>query len=212
MKLKPIIIGTIMICITCNAQQKEMDTICYQKSKGFIKNRLPGDICIGKGELIYTLFDKFDFNSDGLQDLAIEKGGNKLVNGMQTVLIVYQKVNDSRYTKFKEFGNVYPLWFENYHPHVKVNDPQLDAIKEYYEGNPLRWIELVDNKIVLTLNGDVVTEYILTYTYSNEKKDWLLTDYVEYNLHNNVKKPFPSDKTGTSISEFSYLKFMNGEY
>jgi len=77
---------------------------------------------------------------------------------------------------------------------------------------PAGGIELVDNKIVLTLNGDAVTEYILTYTYSNEKEDWLLTDYIEYDLHNNVKKPFPSDKIGTSISEFSYLKFMNREY
>jgi len=212
MKLKMIVNGIIIFCCACNAQQKEQDIICYQKSKGFIKNRLPDDICIGKGELIYTLFDRFDFNIDGLQDLAIEKGDEELVNGLQTELVIYQKVNDSTFAKFRELDNVYPLWFEDYRPHIKVNEPELDSIKEYYEGNPLRWIELVDNKIVLTLNGDVVTEYILTYTYSNEKEDWLLTDYIEYILHNNEKKPYPTDKIGTSISEFSYLKFLNGEY
>lgn len=144
--------------------------------------------------------------------MAIEKGGDELVNGMQTKLVVYQKVNDSTFTEFRELDNVYPLWFEDYHPHIKVNDPQLDSIKEYYEGNPLKWINLMENKIELTLNGDAVTEYILTYTFSKEKEDWLLTDYVEYDLNNNEKKPYPSDMIGTSISQFSYIKFMNGEY
>lgn len=55
MKLKIIITGTIIIYSTCClAQQNEKDTSCYQKSKGFIENRLPDDVCIGKGELIYT--------------------------------------------------------------------------------------------------------------------------------------------------------------
>lgn len=212
MKLKMIVNGIIIFCCACNAQQKEQDSICYQRSKGFIQNRLPDDVCIDKGELIYTLFDRFDFNIDGLQDLAIEKGNEELVNGLQTELVIYQKVNDSAFTKFRELDNVYPLWFEDYSPHIKVNEPELDSIKEYYEGNPLRRIELVNNRIVLNLNGDAVTECILTFTYSNEKEDWFLTDYVEYDLHNNEKKPYPSDKIGTSISEFSYLKFLNGEY
>ncbi|GAB4514894.1 MAG: hypothetical protein Tsb004_23410 [Allomuricauda sp.] len=213
MKLKFITIGVFIACFSCNAQENQTSKYCYQNVWAkWIENELPESICIKEDEMIYGLFKKFDFNIDGMQDLAIEKGGDELVNGLQTELVVYQKVNDSTFIKFRELDNVYPLWFEDYDPSVKIGDPKIDTVKEYYEGNPLRRIELVDNIIVLNLNGDVVTEYILTYTYSNEKEDWFLTDYVEYDLHNNVKKPYPSDNIGTSISEFSYVEFMNGEY
>lgn len=213
MKLKFITIGVFIACFFCNAQVNQTNKYCYQNVWAkWIENELPESICIKEDEMIYGLFKKFDFNIDGIQDLAIEKGGDELVNGLQTELVVYQKVNDSTFIKFRELDNVYPLWFEDYDPSVKIGDPKIDTVKEYYERNPLRRIELVYNTIVLNLNGDAVTEYILTYTYSNEIKDWFLTDYIEYDLYNNEKKHYPSDKIGTSISEFSYLKFMNGEY
>ena len=212
MKLKKIVNGIIIICCACNAQQKNNEKCLKTSWAKWIESKLPESICVQENEMIYYLTDNFDYNKDGLNDIAIKVGKRERKNGDVRKLVIYQKVNDSVFTKFRELDNVYPLWFEDYSPHIKVNEPELDSIKEYYEGSPLRWVKLVDNRIVLTLNGDVVTEYILTYTYSNEKEDWFLTDYIEYDLHNNVKKTYPSDKTGTSISEFSYIKFLNGEF
>jgi hypothetical protein len=213
MKIKFVILGILFASISCRAQEKPSNNECYKNTWAkWIKNELPQSICVGENEMIYYLTDDFDFDKDGLNDIAIKIGKKERKNGDVRKLFIYQKINDSTFTKFRELDNVYPLWFEDYDPSVKVGDSKIDAVKEYYEGNPLRWIELVDNKIKLTLNGDVVTEYILTYTYFGSKEDWILTDYVEYDLHNNVKKPFLSDKIGTSISEFSYIKFLNGEF
>jgi len=213
--MKEIILVLItMICYSCNAQQKKSNTECYQNSWAkWIENELPETICVQKDEMIYHLFNKFDFNSDGLLDVAIEKGGNKLTDGMQTELVMYQQINDSTYTKYRTLDNVYPLWFDDYDSPVKLDDSALNDIKEYYEmGDPLRRIELVENKIILNLKGDAVTDYILTFTYSKEKKDWILSNYIEFDLHNNIKTPYPSDKIGTSISEFSFIEYLNGEY
>ncbi|RIV68908.1 hypothetical protein [Flagellimonas aequoris] len=211
---KMILMLIIFFCCSCNAQQKKAVKECYKTSWAkWIENELPESICVSKNEMIYHLFDEFDFNNDGLIDVAIKLGNKDRKNGDLRKLCIYQKVNDSTFTKFREFDNIYPLWFEDYHPDVKVNDPKLDSIKEYYEmGDPLKDIDLVDNKIMLVLKEDAVTECLITFTYSNEKKDWLLTTYVEYNFHNNTKNPYPTDKIGTSISEFSYIKYLNGEY
>lgn len=210
---KQILALTIMICCSCKAQQKKQDTICYQKARGFIENRLPNDICIEKDELIYTLFDKFDFNSDGLQDIAVKIGKKKRKNGDSRKFSIYQKVNDSTYTKFRVLNNIYPLWFEDYRSSVKLEDPNLNALKQQYEmGNPLQQVKLIENKIVLNLNADVGYKYVLTFTFSSEKQDWLLTEYLEYDTFNDTKTPYPNEKLNTSISEFSYFGFLNGEY
>ena len=209
---KLILVLTVIICCSCNAQQKK-DSVCYKNSRGFIENKLPNDICVKKDEMIYSLFNKFDFNNDGLTDVAIEKGNKNLKDGNQTDLVIYEKINDSTYTKFRALNNVYPIWFDVYDSSVKLDDSALNDIKEYYEmGDPLRVIELVENKIILNLKGDAVTDYILTFTYLKEKKDWILSKYIEFDLNNNVKKPYSNDRLNTSISDFSYLEFLNGEY
>ena len=79
-------------------------------------------------------------------------------------------------------------------------------------GNPLRSINLEGNKIILNLKGDSVTEYILTYTFSKENQDWILSNYMEFDLNKNIKRFYPNDRLNTTISDFSYLDFLNGEY
>ena len=104
------------------------------------------------------------------------------------------------------------MWFNDYDSSVKLEDPKLNQIKEYYEmGNPLRNITLEKDKIILNLKGDSVTEYILTYSFSKENQDWLLSNYIEFDLNSNTKKPYLTEKLNTSISNFTYLEFLNGE-
>ncbi|WP_298782675.1 hypothetical protein [uncultured Polaribacter sp.] len=211
---KLILVLIIMSCYSCNAQQKKNESNCNRNSWAkWIENELPETICVQKGEMIYSLFNEFDFNSDGLQDIAIKIGKKERKNGDVRKLSVYKKVNDSIYTKFKTLNNIYPIWFNDYDSSVKLKDPKLNKIKEYYEmGNPLRKLTLEKSKITLNLKGDSVTEYILTFIFSKEKQDWLLSNYIEFDLNNNTKRPYLTERLNTSISDFTYLEFLNGEY
>jgi len=46
----------------------------------------------------------------------------------------------------------------------------------------------------------------------NDKQDWFLSSYLEYDTFEDTKSPYPNEKLNTSISDFSYLEFLNGEY
>ncbi|UNY99055.1 hypothetical protein MQE36_01595 [Zhouia spongiae] len=200
-----------VFCYKCNAQVR--DTTCYKKAKGFIENKLPDGICIKKHELIYDFFDNIDFNNDRISDVAIEVGNDGLKNGDQTILVVYRSINDTTYSKFKELDNVYPIWFDNYSRNIELEDPKLNAIKEKYEGrNPLRKLEMVNNRIILNLKYDVGYEYIYEFTFNNEKQDWLLSKYIIWDLNENIKSEEDNGYLNTSVSEFNYFKFITGEY
>ncbi|MEC7263581.1 MAG: hypothetical protein VXW38_07555 [Bacteroidota bacterium] len=83
---------------------------CYQNAwTKWIENELPESICVQKENMIYHLFKDFDFNQDGLKDIAIESGGKELIEGMKTDLVIYKKVNDGTFVNFKTLDNIYPL-------------------------------------------------------------------------------------------------------
>jgi len=214
MKLKIISATILIICYSCNAQQKKIEKECYKTSWAkWIENELPESICVQKENMIYHLFKDFDFNQDGLKDLAIERGKKKLIEGMKTYLVIYKKVNDSTYVKFKTLDNIYPLWFSSYETTSNLKDSILNNPKQSYEmGNPLQEIEMLDNRIIMNLNADVGYKYILIFTFSKERNDWVLSEYLEYDVYMDIKTPYPNNKIGSSISDFSYEKFINGEY
>jgi len=127
MKLKLITIGILIAVRSCMAQEQKINEDCYKTSWAkWIESKLPESICIQKENMIYHLFKDFDFNQDGLKDVAIERGEKELIEGMKTYLVIYQKVNDSAYVRFKTLDNVYPLWFSSYEPTIKLKDSILN--------------------------------------------------------------------------------------
>jgi len=214
MKFIKLYLMLVLICFSCSVKKTAtVNSHCYRNSYGFLEDNLPLDICIEKNKVIYNLFDKFDFNGDGLLDIALEIGDNSLINGMQTELVIYKKNFDNTYTKFRSLNNVYPIWFANYEPTIKLKNEELNTIKQHYKmGNPLNELEVLDNKIVLNLNADVGYKYSLMFTYDANINDWLLSDYIMFDIFNDTKKTYQSNKYNTSIKEFSYFNFIDGLY
>ena len=134
--MKKIFLGLIAItCYSCIAQHKKANNVCNQNSSAkWIENELPETICIEKDEMIYNLFNEFDFNNDELFDIAIEKGSEKLRDGEQVELVFFKKINDSTFTKFRTFKNIYPVWFNEYDSSDKLEDSTLNEIK-----NTMKW-------------------------------------------------------------------------
>lgn len=201
-------------CVTKNIAEKKQEEKtkpikCYKQASGFLEQQLPKDVCIGKNEKIYAFYNKFDFNFDGLQDIAIEKGPRELKNGDLTQLVIYEQNALENYTIFKTLDNIFPHWFSDYNPSNITNDVKLDSIKKIYiMGNPLDELLIKENKIIFKLNADVGFKYVVTYVFDIEKRDWILKEYTEYDLYNKEKKTI-NKWFNLSISKFSYFEYLN---
>ena len=152
------------IYFQCYAQQDS----CYQQSwTKRIAKKLPASVCIDKEEIIYQFFSDFDFNQDGLSDIAIKVGKKKKSNGDTLKLKIFKQLVDSTFVEFMQLNNIFPIYFEKYSLDYNVQDKGLLKIKDrYQETYPLEHLKLEDNYISIRMIADATATFHLLYTYN----------------------------------------------
>jgi hypothetical protein len=198
------------ICFHCCAQQDS----CYQNSwTKRIAKKLPANVCINKEETIYQFFSDFDFNKDGLSDIAIKAGKSKKSNGDTLKLTIFRQLIDSTFVEFMQLDNIFPIYFEKYSLDYNIQDEGLLKTKNrYQEAYPLEHLKLEDNYISIRMIADATASFHLLYTYSTPEKDWLLTEFSIVNEEIDTVINHDTFRLGTSILDFSYFDYIEGNF
>ncbi len=209
MKISSLIL-MMLLQHNCVAQQEN----CNRKAWTIkIKNKLPSSVCVSEDKIIYDLFSNFDYNIDHLNDLALRVGNNKISNGDTTMLEIYAQKSDSNFIPIKSLKNIYPIYFESYSLDYKIEDSNLQKLKDRYQGsNPLEELRINENEIFLKITADITTSFCFVYKYNMEKQDWLLKSLHLYERESENLTKYDTYHIGSSIDEFDYFDYLEGDF
>jgi hypothetical protein len=144
---------------------------------------VPKDIKIDSGYKIRYIYNKnhhIDFNKDGLNDFVFVSGKEKMKAGDTSYIVFYKRNKDSTFTFVKQFGNIFPIYFDiKYGEKPKFDNPILKSLfYDCYMGmeKPFSVFEIKNDSIYFTkrLRAKETDKMRYLYRYDQQKNDWML--------------------------------------
>ncbi|WOK08074.1 hypothetical protein RT717_05435 [Imperialibacter roseus] len=137
-------------------------------------SRIPTDLCIPDDFMIDQVFDDFDFNRDGQNDLAIRYTKYPLQDGNMRYYSIYERENQDDCRLLTTMANLAL-------PYVQI------LSSSYFEANPradsLSKVYPLTTKIKFSYDSLIVSHLIpdfygkdYVFLFDEEKNDWILKD------------------------------------
>lgn len=171
-------------------------------------NKMPKEVCLPKGKYHVThIYEKTDINDDGFDDFLFKYSKNPLEDGDTIYVSVYTQNPDSTFSYFRNFDNLYPLYFQGYNSLYEPKEERLRLIHKKY-GNEylLLNLEFRNNRIIITRKMDAEYNLVIFYKYSKELKNWVYEKCEENLKYHGISSPYDlSKKLGPTIDNFTYF-------
>ena len=171
-------------------------------------NLLPKEVCIPKGNYHITqVHERTDINEDGLEDFIFEWNKNPLQDGDTLYVTIYAQNQDSTFSHFRTFNNLYPIYFERYDSEYNPPNKKLSPLHKKYNGE-YPFLELTFEKGIMQIIriGQVKEDLIITYRYDKNIKNWRYEKTIRDDYALNIKEPYDlSKKLGPTIDNFTYF-------
>lgn len=171
------------------------------------EKELPKEVCIPKGNYHVTqVYERVDINSDGLEDFIFNWNKNPLQDGDTLYVTIYTQNQDSIFSHFRTFSNLYPIYFKSYSFDYTPKNKKLRVLHKKYMRNPLIKLTFEKETIEIIRNGDAKENLIITYRYDKDIKNWRYEKTIMYDYALNTKEPYDlSEKLGPLIDNFTYF-------
>lgn len=152
----------------------------------------------------------FDFNSDGIKDLALKAVPMNLEDGAEINLEIHQ-LNEEGYSNFVYvFKNIYPLWYRRYgFEYIATLSSEKQSNYPYMGEYPLKSLQIKGDSILISIVTGVLEGVDLTYSFNQKKSDWYLIEENHWtsNLLGDKKIDYQC-VNGESLKAFDYIKHM----
>ncbi|PGH37825.1 MAG: hypothetical protein CRN43_18855, partial [Candidatus Nephrothrix sp. EaCA] len=114
-------------------------------------NLLPKEVCIPKGNYHITrVYERADINEDGLEDFIFDWNKKTLQDGDTLYVTIYAQNQDSTFSHFRTFNNLYPIYFERYDTDYIPTSKKLRPLHKKYDDD-YPFLELAFQKDVLQI-------------------------------------------------------------
>ena len=173
MKTRYLLLSMFLLCQCSSlAQQSKCNrTLIYPYPR--LKSKLDSAICIPIGYYITDIYDDVDLNNDGRIDKVVRYQKVKLSDGDTIYYSFYTQKKDHKFSVYKKFGNLEPLYFKSYEFEDNTGNKFYDSIKTKYIYPTRAEVEFETNSINLIFYTDAATVKKLFFTYSSKEKTWI---------------------------------------
>jgi len=203
---KSILLG--LIIIACGAVSVAQHTDC-NRAVWFNRftNLLPKEVCIPKGNYHITrVYERTDINEDGLEDFIFDWNKKTLQDGDTLYVTIYAQNQDSTFSHFRTFNNLYPINFERNNSGYTPPDKKLIPLYEKYRNVFLLKLTFEKGVIQIIRTGEVKENLIITYRYDKIIKNWRYEKTIRYDYAIETKEPYDlSKKLGPTVDNFTYF-------
>jgi len=171
------------------------------------EKRIPHGICIPKGYFISYIYEMTDVNDDGFLDFIFKWRRPKLQDGDTLYMTIYAQNQDSTFSHFRTFNNLYPINFERYDTDYSPPDKKLRPLHKKYDGfYPFIKLTFEKGAIQIIKNFEAKANLITTYRYDKNIKNWRYEKTIRYDYAIETKEPYDlSKKLGPTIDNFTYF-------
>ena len=139
--------------------------------KGWKKKIGPG-VCVRPGYTINFVEEGFDYNHDGINDLAVRYTRYPLNDGNLSYFALFAGQNDNEYSFVKEFRTLaFPIIKELNHQYFQ-NNPLADSLSKVYPTD--KKINFYNDTLALSIKTSLEFGKSFYFVYDNKSNDWVL--------------------------------------
>ena len=168
--------------------------------------KIPKNICLPNGYEFLYIHSSTDVNGDGLNDFIFNWDKVTMLDGDTTFVSVYIQNQDSTYSHFRTFSNLFPIYFKSYkYDYIPQDTILIPLLRKYEDFYPFRKLEFKQDSIIITIHLDAESDLRTVYIYDKTLNNWLYQKSDEV-WHTGGESPYNlENKLEPTIDDFTYF-------
>ncbi|WMN11608.1 hypothetical protein QYS49_39005 [Marivirga salinae] len=172
LKSKYVICASIIL-LTC-ACNNEIDNCNNDVTDKGWKAEIGSGVCIRKGYTINMVKNNFDYNKDGINDLAVRYTLYPIEDGNLSYFSLFRGVQNGSFEFVKEFESIAIPVVKNMNADYYQNHPLADSLSKNY---PLdATIEFSNNQLLLSMKLSIEFGKSYVFEFKRSQKEWKLSE------------------------------------